>query len=377
MNTTQETRQLLYRFTSLLLSVHHKRTFEAFLLAFLSPYRSALPEHNPLRSASSISRFLNHYSWPTRALVRHIRSLLLDSLWEASKHGRDPFLKVIVDVTCIEKTGRFTGLGNWINAMHGKVGLHLVMVYLELGRIRVPWNFRIWNGKDTTAPSRLALRMLASLPKSLTDRCRVVVLADAWFASKGFIEGVHQRGFQALVGIRADRRTVEDRPLSRLKRKGTKVMLKGLAIPMWASWFHLTFENGDKEQRFIVSTFPMAGSQLVRLGRSRWRIESFFKTIKYTFGFINCAQGTRLGILRYLLLALLAFVLAFVARPAPPPGEHLAWTRAAQYAAATFLPVVLTLVLLAEVEKRRALLEQLGMSVHIRRFQPSAHNCKI
>jgi hypothetical protein len=121
----------------------------------------------------------------------------------------------------------------------------------------------------------------------------------------------------------------------------------------------------------------MAGSQLVRLGRSRWRIESFFKTIKYTFGFINCAQGTRLGILRYLLLALLAFVLAFVARPAPPPGEHLAWTRAAQHAAATFLPVVLSLVLLAEVEKRRALLEQLGMTVYIRRFQPSAHKCKI
>jgi hypothetical protein len=135
MNTTKETRQLLYQFTSLMPSVHHKRTFEAFLLAFLSPYRSALPEHNPLRSASSISRFLNHYSWPTRALVRHIRSLLFDALWEASKHGRDPFLKVIVDVTCIEKTGCFTGLGNWVNAMHGKVGLHLVMVYLELGRI--------------------------------------------------------------------------------------------------------------------------------------------------------------------------------------------------------------------------------------------------
>jgi hypothetical protein len=135
MNTTKETRQLLYQMTALMPTLHQKRTFEAFLLAFLNPHCSALPEHNPLRSASSISRFLNHYAWPTRALVRHIRSLLLDSLWGASKHGRDPFLKVIVDVTCIEKTGRFTGLGSWINAMHGKVGLHLVMVYLELGRI--------------------------------------------------------------------------------------------------------------------------------------------------------------------------------------------------------------------------------------------------
>jgi hypothetical protein len=170
--------------STLIPTLHQKRTFEAFLLAFLNPHHSALPEHNPLRSSSSISRFLNRYSSPTRALVRHIRSLLFDALWEASKHGRDPFLKVIVDVTCTRKTGRFTGLGNWINAMHGKVGLHLVLVNLELGRIRVPWNFRIWNGKDTTAPSRLVLRMLASLPTSLTERCRVVVLADAWFPER-------------------------------------------------------------------------------------------------------------------------------------------------------------------------------------------------
>lgn len=184
MNTIQETRRLLYQMTALMPTLHQKRTFEAFLLAFLNPHRSALPEHNPLRSASSISRFLNHYSWPTRALIRHIRSLLLDALWEASKHGRDPFLKVIVDVTCIEKTGRFAGLGSWVNAMHGKVGLHVVMVYLELGRVRVLWNFRVWNCKDTTAPSRLALRMLASLPTFLSERCRVVVLADAWFPEK-------------------------------------------------------------------------------------------------------------------------------------------------------------------------------------------------
>jgi len=113
---------------------------------------------------------------------------------------------------------------------------------------------------------------------------------------------------------------------------------------------------------------------LVRLGRSRWRIESFFKTIKYTFGFINCAQGTRLGILRYLLLALLAFVLAFVTQPPPPPGEAMNWGKAAQQAVLTFLPTVSILVLLAELERRRALLEQLGMSVGIRRFQPSTHN---
>ena len=40
-------------------SCHQRRTFQAMLLAFLTPQRSALPEHNTLRSNSSISRFLN------------------------------------------------------------------------------------------------------------------------------------------------------------------------------------------------------------------------------------------------------------------------------------------------------------------------------
>jgi hypothetical protein len=164
------------------------------LLAFLTPHRSALPEHNPLCSASSISRFLNRYAWPTRKLVRLSREVMLGWLLEASRHGQQVYLKVIVDVTCVEKTGRFLGLGNWMNAMNGKTGLHLVVLYLELNRVRVPWNFRIWNGKDTTSPGTLALRMLPSLPPVLTEhsRAQVVVLADAWFASNAFLEGVHR-----------------------------------------------------------------------------------------------------------------------------------------------------------------------------------------
>ena len=358
-------------------TVHQKRTFRAILFSFLNPHRSALPEHNPLRSSSSISRFLNHYHWPTRLLVRLSRKLLLDWLLMASRRGRNPYLKVIIDLTCLEKRGRFLGLGSWGGAMNGKVGLQLVTVYLELGRLRLPWDIRIWNGKGSASPMTLALRMLASLPSTLTDRCHVIVLADAWFASNAFIEGVHARGFQAILGIREDRRTVEDKPLTRLKRRGSKVMLKGLKIPVWVSWFYLRFENGDREKRFVISTAPMAGSKLVRLGRYRWKIEAFFKTIKHTFALAKCAQSTRLGMVRYLLLSLLAFILAFAAQPVPPPGDVLAWSQMAQQAALVCLPVLLVLVLLVEIERRRSLLERLGMSVRIHRFQPLEHNCKI
>ena len=62
--------------------------------------------------------------------MRAVRQVLTDWLFVASKVGRNPYLKVIIDLTCVEKRGRFEGLGNWIHAMNGKVGLHLVMVYI-------------------------------------------------------------------------------------------------------------------------------------------------------------------------------------------------------------------------------------------------------
>jgi hypothetical protein len=74
-------------------------------------------------------------------------------------------------------------------------------------------------------------------------------------------------------------------------------MLKGLSIPVWVSWFTITFANGDKEKRFVVSKAAIAGSRLARLGRSRWKIEAFFKTIKHNFALRKAAQGTRLGML--------------------------------------------------------------------------------
>lgn len=45
----------------------------------------------------------------------------------------------------------------------------------------------------------MRLRILSSLPRVLIEhsRAQVVVLADAWFASNAFLEGVHTRGFRA------------------------------------------------------------------------------------------------------------------------------------------------------------------------------------
>jgi len=67
-------------------------------------------------------------------------------LYEESR-GRRPFLQVIVDLTTLEKRGKFKEFENLISVYNGKRGLHMVVLYLVVGRWRIPWGFRVWRGK--------------------------------------------------------------------------------------------------------------------------------------------------------------------------------------------------------------------------------------
>ncbi len=147
----------------------------------------------------------------------------------------------------------------------------------------------------------------------MTTRYRVLVLADAGFASRDFLEGVVARGYQALTGIRRNRVQQDGRSLEQLQRRGQRVQLKDLDLPLWVSWFYLIEPDGKREKRYIVSTQALSGSYLVQLGRLRWHIEGLFKTLKSRFAFDRFGQGSKLGVLRWLLLSLLAFVLAYAA----------------------------------------------------------------
>jgi hypothetical protein len=366
MNTLQA-RQLLYRLLELMPSVHQKRAFKALVLSFLTPITSSLPEHNALVSSASLSRFLNHYAWPTRKVVQLVRDTLTASLLASQKPGKRPTLRVMVDLTCLEKTGRFAQLVGWLHVLNGKRGLHLVVLYLELGRARLPWGFRVWRGKGTASAVSLALRLLDTLPQVLSRRYRVLVLADAGFASNDFLEGVVARGYHALTGIRKDRLRQDGCSLEKVKRRGEKVMLKDLKVPVWVAWYHLRQPDGEREKRFVISTKPLSGTYLVRLGRSRWRIEGLFKTLKLTFALARFGQGTKLGVLRWLILSLLAFVLAFAAHLSYNRGALPQWTQAAQEALLVLLPTLVVIALLAELEKRRALLDRFGFEVKMHR----------
>ena len=94
--------------------------------------------------------------------------------------------------------GRFPELP--IHTLDQKRGLHLVVLYVVIDHQRFPWAFTVWQGKDTTSPAQLALRMLKRLPAQFKTLFQPRVLADDGFGSDEFLEGCVALGLPAVTG---------------------------------------------------------------------------------------------------------------------------------------------------------------------------------
>jgi hypothetical protein len=273
-------------------------------------------------------------------------------------------LKVLLDLTTLPKRGKFKALQTqvdkdrvepWVRVLKGKRGLHIVTLYLVIGEWRVPWSFRVWRGKGQPSPAQLGLKLLRSLPKSLTQGFEVIVLADAEFATKDLLRWVRQQKWRCALGIKSSRTLQDGRTLKSLyrhARRGLQVTLNDLDFPLTVSWFWLNREDGKRELRFVVSTYPYSGAYLVRLGRQRWAIEGFFKTIKHRFGWHRFGQKTRLGVYRWLILALIAFLLThWVYCWVAPPA--LNWRDMAELALSLLFPFVVWVTFLRSLNHLR------------------------
>jgi hypothetical protein len=95
-----------------------------------------------------------------------------------------------------------------------------------------------------------------------------------------------------------------------LYKRGQQVRLLGLKFPVSVSWYYLKRDNGKKEKRFVLSTKQLKGSTITWWGRRRWQIEGWFKTVKHRFGLHRFGQGTLVGVYRWLVLSLIADLLA-------------------------------------------------------------------
>ncbi|WP_439144811.1 hypothetical protein [Thermus caldifontis] len=153
---------LLSSILALLPTPYLQASLKALLFLLLRGHGKARPQHAGTKSPSALSRFLNRYPWPTRALIRLARKEAEKALDGARRRrGPKPRLLVVLDLVTLEKRGRFPHLP--LSFFHGQWGLHLVLVYLVYGHLRIPWAYRLWRGKGQKSLSLLALRLLSSL----------------------------------------------------------------------------------------------------------------------------------------------------------------------------------------------------------------------
>lgn len=157
------------------------------------------------------------------------------------------------------------------------------------------------------------------------------------------------------MGIRRDRRLVDDRSLTQV-RSGEHVTPVGLSFPVIVARYYLPRSDG-REMRFVVATFRASGRVISRWGKHRWRIEAFFKTAKSRFGLARFAQGTTKGVYRFLVLSLLAFTLSQWGAWSIPASVWPDWRELASALRRALLPDLVRAELLAELERLRPYLD--------------------
>lgn len=358
---------LVYRLSALMPSRYQRKSLQALLGLFLSATGQARPQHCELVSASGLSRFLNHYDWSSRAVIREVRAEIVRQVTAQDRYGAKPTLHVVLDLTTLEKVGQFKGLDNLVRVYNGKRGLHLVVLYLLVGQVRLPWGFRVYRGKGHLSPIQLAQRLILSLPKRLTQSYAVRILADTAFGSVDFLSWVKARpGLNLVVGVRDDRRlATPGQSVKSLSRQGSQATLFEMTFPVTVSWYWVEREKGTREQRFVVSTEPLSGSYITRLGRRRWQIEGFFKVVKHRFSLHRFGQQTLLGVYRWILLSLIAYFLAHCACLWSGQTYLPDWAVAAQLALECLLPTTLIAALVLMIKRYQHLARTLGIDLSI------------
>ncbi len=115
-----QSEDLLNTLKQLMPTVYQQETLESILAMFLEGQGHSLPHHCTTKSESAISRFLNYYQWSTRSVIRMVRQSILDLILSLFPLGRKPTLQVILDLTTLEKVGKFPHLQDLVRVYHGK-----------------------------------------------------------------------------------------------------------------------------------------------------------------------------------------------------------------------------------------------------------------
>jgi len=120
MDILAHAQELIYHLLDGMQTPYQRQNLQALLALFLRAQGAPLPEHSPLKSPSALSRFLNVYSWSVREVIRRLRRAVRQQLQQYRPRGRRPHLQVIVDLTTLEKRGKFKAFEQLVSVFHGK-----------------------------------------------------------------------------------------------------------------------------------------------------------------------------------------------------------------------------------------------------------------
>lgn len=119
------------------------------------------------------------------------------------------------------------------------------------------------------------------------------------------------------------------------------------------------------EKRFVLATKQLKASTISRWGKKRWQIEGWFKTAKHRFGLDRFGQGTLLGVYRWLVLSLVAYLLAHWAYLSTASSALPDWGEAAQLALESLLPQLVLFLLLLEIQRLQPLVRTQGFDLQV------------
>ncbi len=168
-----------------------------------------------------------------------------------------------------------------------------------------------------------------------------------------------------LVGVSCNRKLQDGRNLRLLHRRGSQSRLLGLKFPVYLSWYYFKREDGKLEKRYVLCTKALKGSTIAWWGRRRWAIEGFFKTVKHRFGLHRFGQQTLLGVYRWLVLCLTAYLLAHWTHLHSRGGARPDWGEAAQLALELLLPLMVLFPLLAKIQRLQPLAKSYGLDINL------------
>jgi hypothetical protein len=130
----EHARILFCRLQILFATPYQRESFKALLALFLKGDGRPHPHDSHSKSSSSLSRFLNRYRWNARSIIRQTRQAAITSLLVHYRiqRGRRPRLLVMLDLTCLEKMGRYEKL-DLVRILNKKCEVQLVVLYLVAG----------------------------------------------------------------------------------------------------------------------------------------------------------------------------------------------------------------------------------------------------